>query len=327
MERRRVLAAVAGAWAWAWVGAAGLVAGTAQAAEETFPSKPIQLIIPFGAGGSHDLHARVLASVAPQYLGQPLIVVLRPGGGGAIASQFVARSAPDGYTLLFGGNGPNTILPIVQNVGYGMREFVPVAQINYSPPLLVVRPDAPWKDAREFIEDARQRPNRILFAHTGVYGAAHFPMLLVQEATGVRVTFVSYDGGGPALLAVASRNADASFLFAAQVLPYWRAGRVKVLGVAAPARLESLPDVPTLKEQGIDVEFRMWRAVLAPAGISQDRLRVLREAFRKVVDDPSFKALMRQLDEPIIYMDGPEFAEFWRQEWESVRKAAQAVLN
>ena len=190
MERRRVLAAVAGAWAWAWVGAAGLVAGTAQAAEEAFPSKPIQLIIPFGAGGSHDLHARVLASVAPQYLGQPLIVVLRPGGGGAIASQFVARSAPDGYTLLFGGNGPNTILPIVQNVGYGMREFVPVAQINYSPPLLVVRPDAPWKDAREFIEDARQRPNRILFAHTGVYGAAHFPMLLVQEATGVRPVIV-----------------------------------------------------------------------------------------------------------------------------------------
>lgn len=296
-------------------------------AQEAFPTKPIQLIIPFGAGGSHDLHARILSSVAPQYLGQPLVVVLRPGGGGAVASQYVARAQPDGYTLLFGGNGPNTILPQVENVQYGLEDFTPIAQINYSPPLLTVRADAPWKDAKAFVEHARERPGEVLFAHTGVWGAGHFPMLLVERATGARVTYVPYDGGGPALLAVASGNADAGFLFTAQVLPYLQAGRVRVLGVAAPRRIESIPDVPTLSEQGVDVEFLMWRAVLAPAQTPRARADFLRAAFGKLVEDRSFNALMRQLNEPVIYMDGPEFAQFWAREWELFGETIRNVVG
>jgi tripartite-type tricarboxylate transporter receptor subunit TctC len=307
---------------------AALVAGTPAApgsAQEAYPTKPIELIIPFAAGGSHDLHARVLASVAPQYLGQGLVVVLKPGAGGAIASQYVARARGDGYTLLFGGNGPNTILPQVQDVGYKIREFTPVAMINYSPPLLTVKADAPWRTVTEYVEFARTSPGRVNFAHTGVWGAGHFPMLMVEASTGAKVNYVPFDGGGPALLAVASGNADAAFLFAAQVLPFMRAGRVRVLGVAAPARIDPIREIPTLKEQGVDVSFTMWRAVLAPSTTPVPRVRKLREALAKTVEDASFKALMRQLGEPIIYMDGPAFLNFWRNEWDDVGKTLAVV--
>lgn len=293
--------------------------------QERFPTKAIELIIPFGPGGSHDLHARVLSSVAPQYLGQPLVVVLKPGGGGAIASQYVAKARGDGYTLLFGGNGPNTILPQVQEVGYKMREFTPVCMINYSPPLLTVKSDAPWRSAAEYVEFARANPGKVNFAHTGVWGAGHFPMLMIEAKTGAKVNYVPYDGGGPALLAVASGNAEAAFLFAAQVLPFMRAGRVRVLGVAAPERIDPIKDVPTLQEQGIDVSFTMWRAILAPSSTPPVRVRVLRDACRKIVADSSFKALMRQLGEPIIYLDGPEFLTFWRNEWDEVGRTLATI--
>lgn len=293
--------------------------------QEAYPIKPVELVIPFAAGGSHDLHARALASVAAQHLGQALVVVLKPGGGGAIAGQFVAKAKGDGYTLLFGGNGPNTILPQVQEVGYKIREFTPVAMINYSPPLLTVKADAPWRSASEYVDFAKTNPGKVNFAHTGVWGAGHFPMLMIEAGTGAKVNFVPFDGGGPALLAVASGNADAAFLFAAQVLPFLRANRVRVLGVAAPARIDPIREVPTLKEQGVDVSFTMWRAVLAPASTPPVRVRKLRETFRKVVEDDSFKALMRQLGEPIIYMDGPEFLTFWRNEWEEVSKTLAVV--
>jgi len=305
------------------VAAAGMT--TAGWAQERFPTKPIELVIPFAAGGSHDLHARVLASVAPPYLGQPLVVVLKPGGGGAIASKFVAMAKGDGYTLLFGGNGPNTILPQVQETGYKMREFTPVCMINYSPPLLTVKSDAPWRSAVEYVEFARANPGKVNFAHTGVWGAGHFPMLMVEAKTGARVNYVPYDGGGPALLAVASGNADAAFLFAAQVLPFMRAGRVRILGVAAPERIDPIRDVPTLREQGIDVAFTMWRAILAPSSTLPVRVRFLRDACRKMVADDSFKALMRQLGEPIIYLDGPDFLTFWRNEWDDVGRTLATV--
>src|SRR3989442_14865979 len=149
--------------------AAALVAGgpalTAWAKES--PTKPIELVLPFGPGGSHDLTARALASVAHQYLGQPLLVVLKPGGGGAVGSQFVARAKPDGYTLMLGGSGPNTTFALVQKAPTGPDQFSPVCRINYSPGVFAVRGDAPWKSMREAVERMRKNPGKFNFANTG----------------------------------------------------------------------------------------------------------------------------------------------------------------
>ena len=189
------------------------------AAAQEFPTKPVELILPYAAGGSHDLTARALASVAHQYLGQPLLVLLKPGGGGAVGSQQVIKAKPDGYTLAFGGTGPNTVFAIVQKVPIGPDQFTPVARINHSPTIFAVRGDAPWKSFREVIEHAKKNPGKFNFANTGPWGAADLPMRLIARAAGIDYNNIPHDGGGPATLAVLGGHADATFGFSPQLLP------------------------------------------------------------------------------------------------------------
>ena len=134
-----------------------LTSGTVASAQE-FPTKPIELAVPYAAGGSHDLTARALASVVHQYLGQPMVVVLKPGGGGAPGSQYVIRAKPDGYTLMLGGTGPNTIFALVQNAPIGPDHFTSIARINYSPAIFAVRSEAPWKSFRDVVDSHEEEP-------------------------------------------------------------------------------------------------------------------------------------------------------------------------
>lgn len=301
----------------------GLFAPSAAPAQaQEFPSKPIELVIPFGAGGSHDLTARALSSVAQQYLGQPLLVVLKPGGGGAVASQFVSRARPDGYTLLFGGSGPNTIYPIVQKAPTGPEQLAPVARINYSPAVFAVRADAPWRTFREALDHMKKNPGALRFANTGTWGAADLPMRILARAAGIEYSNIPYDGGGPALLAVLGGHADASFLFTAQLLPQIGAGKIRALAVTDTARHQDLPDVPTLREDGIDVVFTQWRAVLAPRGTPQPILEKLEAAFKRMSEDKSFQALVRQLGDGVYFQTAREFGATWAKEWNEVSQIA-----
>ncbi|OGL18035.1 MAG: hypothetical protein A3F92_15360 [Candidatus Rokubacteria bacterium RIFCSPLOWO2_12_FULL_71_22] len=313
---------------WTWTLALGSLLATLAAASpapaQEFPTKPVELVLPFGPGGSHDLTARAVSSVAHQYLGQPLLVVLKPGGGGAVGSQQVIRAKPDGYTLLFGGTGPNTIFPLVQKAPIGPDQFVPVARINHSPAVFAVRSDAPWKTFREVIEHAKKNPGKLNFANTGPWGAADFPMRLIAKAAAIDYNNIPHDGGGPALLAVLGGHADATFGFAPQLMPQIAAGKVRALAVTGAKRLSILPNVPTVKEEGYDVTFTMWRAALAPKGTPQAVVDKLEAAFRKLSEDRSFKALIKQLGDDIDFQGSKEFAETWRHEWDV---AAQLVAG
>jgi tripartite-type tricarboxylate transporter receptor subunit TctC len=290
------------------------------AVAQDFPTKPIELVIPYGPGGSHDLTARALASVAHQYLGQPLLVVLKPGGGGAVGSQAVARAKPDGYTIMLGGSGPNTIFALVQKAPTGPDQFAPVARINYSPALFSVRAEAPWKSVREVVDYMKKNPGKFNFANTGTWGAGDLPMRLLAKAAGVEYNNIPHDGGGPALLAVLGGHADGSFLFTAQSLPQIGAGKMRALAVTDTKRLRDLPNVPTLREEGIDVVFNMWRSVLAPKGTPPPVLDKLEGAFRKISEDKSFQALIKQLGDEIQFQGGKEFEANWRAEWDQVAK-------
>ncbi len=290
------------------------------AVAQDFPTKPIELVIPYGPGGSHDLTARALASVAHQYLGQPLLVVLKPGGGGAVGSQAVARAKPDGYTIMLGGSGPNTIFALVQKAPTGPDQFAPVARINYSPALFSVRAEAPWKSVREVVDYMKKNPGKFNFANTGTWGAGDLPMRLLAKAAGVEYNNIPHDGGGPALLAVLGGHADGSFLFTAQSLPQIGAGKMRALAVTDTKRLRDLPNVPTLREEGIDVVFNMWRSVLAPKGTPPPVLDKLEGAFRKISEDKSFQALIKQLGDEIQFQGGKEFEATWRAEWDQVAK-------
>src|SRR6266550_7109203 len=233
-----------------------LISGAVAAAQE-FPTKPIELVIPYAAGGSHDLTARALASVAHQYLGQPMLVMLKPGGGGAVGSQAVIRAKPDGYTLMLGGSGPNTIFALVQKAPIGPDHFTSIARINYSPAIFSVRAEAPWKTFREVVDYMKKNPAKFNFANTGTWGAADFPMRMVARAAGVEYNNIPFDGGGPATLAVLGGHADATFSFTAQLMPQVTAGKLRPLAVTGPSRIRELPQTPTLKEEGVDVVFTM----------------------------------------------------------------------
>jgi tripartite-type tricarboxylate transporter receptor subunit TctC len=295
------------------------------ATAQEFPTKPVELVLPYAAGGSHDLTARAVASVAHEYLGQPLLVVLKPGGGGAVGSQQVIKAKPDGYTLAFGGTGPNTVFAMVQKVPIGPDQFTPVARINHSPTIFAVRAEAPWKSFREVIEYAKKNPGKFNFANTGPWGAADLPMRLIGRAAGIEYNNIPHDGGGPATLAVLGGHADATFGFSPQLLPQVAAGKMRALAITDTKRHRDLPNVPTLKEEGVDVVFIMWRSVLAPKGTPQPILDKLEATFRKISEDKSFQALIRGLGDDVQFQGGKEFETTWRQEWELFAKVVTAA--
>jgi tripartite-type tricarboxylate transporter receptor subunit TctC len=302
-----------------------ILISAAIAAAQEFPTKPIELAVPYAAGGSHDLTARALASVAHPYLGQPMVVVLKPGGGGAPGSQYVIRAKPDGYTLMLGGSGPNTIFALVQNAPIGPDHFTAIARINYSPAIFSVRSEAPWKSFRDVVDYIKKNPGKFNFANTGTWGAGDFPMRMVGRAAGVEYNNIPYDGGGPALVAVLGGHADGSFLYTAQLLPQIGAGKMRALAVSDTRRHRDLPNIPTLREEGVDVVFTQWRSVLAPKGIPQSIAQKLEAGFKQVTEDGSFQALVKQLGDEIQFQSGKEFEATWRQEWDGFGKVVASA--
>lgn len=287
---------------------------------EDFPTKPITLVIPFGAGGSHDLTARAIVSVAPHYLPQPILVQLKPGGGGAIASDLAAKAPPDGYMLLFGAPGPNSTLPAVEGRSHGPDTLTAVAKINDSPGVLITRPDRPYKILKELVEWAKANPGKLIHGTTGPWGAADVPMKQLMKETGITAQLVPYDGGGPALLAVLGGHVDTTFLLTAQSLPHIRAGRLRAMAVIGPKRHPDLPDVPTAIEQGIHVSYTIWRAVLAPKGTPRPIIEKLAAAFKQLTEDKAFQALVKQLGDETGYLGPDEFMKEWRAEFEAHRE-------
>jgi len=294
-------------------------AGAVGAAEE-FPTKPVTLVLPVGAGGSHDLTARALASVAPQYLGQPLIIQLKPGGGGAIGSDYVAKAKPDGYTLLFGGPGWSSTLPAVEGRSHGPDTLTAVAKINHGALVWTVNPAKPWKNVKELVEWAKANPGKLVHATTGPWGIADLPMKILMKEHGFTVQLVPYDGGGPALLAILGGHADSNINPLPQMLPHIRSGKLRAIAVLEPKREGDLPDVPTLKEQGFNLEYSIWRAVLAPKETPRPVVEKLAAAIKQMTDDKSFLALIKQLGDDVNYMGPDEFEKFWRAEYEGQKE-------
>jgi len=287
---------------------------------QEYPTKPVTLVIPFGAGGSHDLTARAVTSVAADYLGQPMIVQLKPGGGGAIAAEFVAKAAPDGYTLLFGGSGPNTTLPAIEARSKGPDDFVAVCRVNYSPAVIVARPDAPFKTFKEMLAWARSNPGKLVFGNTGPWGAGDLSWKMIVKETGIDAKNVPHDGGGPALVAVLGGHVDVSGLFSAQTLPHIQAGKLRALAVTDMERDPSLKNVPTCKEAGVNMVYLMWRGVLAPKGTPRAVVEKVAVAFKKMAEDKSVAPMIKQLGDEIHYLGPDGFAKFWREEYETQKE-------
>ena len=288
-------------------------------AADKFPSRPIELVIPFSAGGSHDAHARAIVSVTPGIIDQPMLVTLKPGGTGAIAAQYVARSKPDGHTLLFGAPDTNTLVNQAQNLPYGKEDFIPIALINYSPTPIIARSDAPFKTFKEFVSYAKANPGKIKYASAGVWGIPHVPFEYMQKKLGIKLTHVPYKGGGPALKAILSGETMMSGSQVTQALSHIRAGKLNMLAIMDTKRHKSFPNVPTTAELGHpDFVFYLWRGVLAPKGTPPAIVKQLEDIFEKVAKNKSFYRMVKRFGEQVLHRRGKGVDEYWSAEYKKM---------
>lgn len=276
-------------------------------AQAEYPEKPITMVIPLGAGGSHDLNARVITSIIPSYLNQAMIVRLTPGAGGQKGTQEVARSKADGYTLLFTHNYIDQLQQHVENLPYEpLEDFVTVARVNYAPIAVAVRADSPYQTMDDLIAASKENPGGIQMAHSGNWGALFVPAAQMMKALDMQWNLVPYQGGGPALQALLSGDADVTMGFPSSLASHLESGKVRILATAGPERIYD--DVPTFAEVGVegDVGF-MHRVVLAPADTPADVLATLSAAFQALGDDKTFNRMMGRLGENIDILTGDEY--------------------
>src|SRR5688572_22801474 len=284
-------------------------------AQDSYPAKPITMVVPFPPGGVADIVGRPLASQMEKTLKQPVVVVNRTGAGGAVGMASVAKSAPDGYTILMGLSSIS-IFPVSDRINgktpsYEMKDFAPIALITADPTVLVVSADSPWKNLKEFVASAKAYPGKINYSSSGVYGTLHVSMEIFASAAGIQLFHVPYGGGGPAVTALLGGQVEALASGPAAAIGQIKGGKMRALAAWSDKRLALMPDVPTFKELGYDAEFYIWAGVFAPAATPQPILARLREAVRAAVNDPDFKAAMDKVATPISYLDAPEFQKFW----------------
>ena len=306
--------------------AASILFAAATMAQETFPSRPISLVVPFPPGGVADIVGRPVADAMSRYLNSPVIVENKAGAGGGIGMGFVAKAKPDGYTLLLALSSIS-ILPEADKVTgreplYQLNQLVPIARFTADPTVLAVRADSPWKTLAEFVEDARKRPGAISYGSSGNYGTMHLPMEMFAASAGIKLLHVPYTGAGPAVVGLLGGNVDAISSGPSTVIAHAKAGKVRILAAWGDKRLASMPEVPTLTERGFDATFFQWSALFAPAGTPEPILARLREAARAAANDPKFLAAMATVETPVQYLDAPELRRFWEAD---AKKLAEAV--
>lgn len=279
-------------------------------AAKDFPSKAITLVVPWAPGGGTDVVARGLAQPAGEYLGQQINVVNRPGGSGAVGLAEGMRAKPDGYTI--------TMLPVelafLNQTGlypFGVEAFEPIILVNSDPAGLTVRADAPWKNAKEFLDDAKRNPGKVRIGHSGAGLLWHLAAVALGQETGAKFTLVPYDGAAPAIKALLGGEIDAVTVsvpeVAGQVIP----GNLKLLGAMDDERFGMFPKVPTLKEQGYNVSITTFRGIGAPAGTPPEVIAKLHEAFKYALSSEQYKSLMQKLGYGIAYKDSRDYKAFF----------------
>ena len=326
MKSKRVFPAV---MAMLCMGIVGLVAGQALAAD-SYPVRPIQVIVPFPPGGVADLVGRPFATALEKELKQPVVIVNKTGAGGAVGMQAQAVSKPDGYTLMVALSSISVMPEVDALFGrpavYKLSDFAPIALLSSDPTVLVVSSKSPWKTVADFVADAKKRPGEIKYSSSGVYGTMHVAMEMLVHAAGIKLRHIPTGGGGPALTALLGGHVDALSGGPNVSIPHIKAGTVRVLASWGDKRLAALPDVPTLQELGYkDVEFYIWSGFFAPAATPQPIIKVLREATTKAVQAPDFKSAMQKMETPIAYMDAPEFRKFWDADADRLIKAVRNI--
>ena len=293
---------------------AALAMSAAASAQDAYPSKPIQMIVPFPPGGVADISARPAAHVLSRILKQSVLVVNKPGAGGSVGAAQAARSAPDGYTLLMALSSVS-VLPVADRIqgrppAYEMSQLMPLALLTADPTVLLVRADAPYKTLKDLVDAAKAKPGTINYGSSGVYGTLHVAMEIFSGAADIKMFHIPYQGGGPAVAALLGGQIEALASGPSAAIGQIKGGKLRALAVWGDKRLASMPEVPSMKELGFDATFYIWSGLFAPAGTPAPIVATLRDAIKRTAEDPEFKEAMAKVETPIVYLDAPQFKEF-----------------
>jgi tripartite-type tricarboxylate transporter receptor subunit TctC len=298
-------------------------------AQEAYPTRAITFINPFPPGGAADVVARPMTSLLEPIIKQPCIMETKAGAAGQVGGQFAASAKPDGYTILIhivSISGFEQVDKLFDRTPKFTRaDFIPIARLTAGPMVLVVNDQTPYKTLKDLVDDAKKRPDEILFSSSGLYGALHLPTALFMKAAGIKMRHLPTQGGGPALTAVLGNNAQVLVSSVAAASGQMKAGKLRGLASFGAKRTASLPDVPTCKELGYDVEFSLWVGVFAPKGTPEAATRKLRTDIGQVAKSDQFKTMMTNIGDEVAYLDGPEFAKFWDEDAKRVEAAVQSI--
>jgi tripartite-type tricarboxylate transporter receptor subunit TctC len=302
------------------------------AAAQDFPSRQVRIIVPFGAGGPADVYARVIAHHLSEEMKQTFIVENRPGAGSIIGTDAVAKSPPDGYTLLLMSNTHTTNESLVPNKPFQlMRDFVPVATLNYSDLIMVVHPSVPAKDLKEFIALAKGKPGELNYASSGAGTPYHMAGELFKAMSGTDIVHVPHKASGEARNAVIGGHVQMMFDAITTMAPNAAAGQVRALGTTGLKRSELTPDVPTVAEAGVaGYEATIWLGVMAPAGTPKEIVDKLNAGINKVITRPDVKEAWAKQGAVPMAMSAAEFGKYLQsdiEKWAGVVKGAGIKAN
>ena len=309
-----------------------LAAATAPASAQGYPTRSINVVVPFPAGGPSDVVARIVTDHMGRTLGQQLVIENVGGAGGTLGSARVAAAAPDGYTLLAGSMGSHVAAPVLTpNLKYDpSKDFEPIGFTAHSPAVITARKDFPAKDMAEFVAYVKQNGDKVKQAHGGIGASSHMACLLFNAELGLKPTLVAYRGTGPAVNDLVGGHVDFLCEQSVSVAEQIKGGSVKAYGISASERLAALPDVPSAKEAGVKYDMSIWAGIFAPKGVPKEVVDKLAAALDKALDDPAVRKRLGDLGASIPAKQERNPATFDRlvkaeiARWAPILKAAAA---
>jgi tripartite-type tricarboxylate transporter receptor subunit TctC len=311
-----------------------LIAWSFAAAAQGWPSRPIKVVVPYPAGGFYDTIARLVGPKMTEELGQPIVVENRVGAGGIVGTDHVAKSAPDGYTLLVGGIGPHGInAGLYKKLPYDpVRDFEPIVHVVNAPNILVVHPSVPARSVDELVALARQKPGELNYASNGSGTSPHLAAEMFATAMGIKLTHIPYKGSAPAVTAMLGGQTHMAFNNAGDIIEHIRAGKLRPLAVTGARRLPVLTDVPTMQEAGVPkYEAVAWWAYFAPAGTPREIVSRLNADINRILQNPEVRTRLSVQGSAEVVGGTPEqLAAFVKAEiakWTVVIKASGATAD
>ena len=295
-----------------------------------YPTHAVTFINPFPPGGAADVVARPLAAVLEPQIKQPCVIETKPGAAGQVGAQVAATAKPDGYTLLVHITSISGFAEVDRLFGrtpkFTNADFIPIARLVADPCVLLVNDQQPYKTLKELVDDVKKRPAHLIFSSSGLYGALHIPCALFMKAAGgLKMRHLPTNGGGPALTALLGNNSQVLASSVSAANSQIKAGKLRPLALFGAQRSKALPDVPTMKELGYNIEYYLWVGVFAPKGTPTDVITFWRKNLDQAAHSDPFKSALTNLGQELAYLDQPAFAKFWAEDTTRIEDAIKTI--